>query len=208
VDTGTIAQLLQPFIHIDETRLSAISKYIDILLKWNARMNLTAIRAPEEIVQRHFGESFFTANYLLSENSVRRVIDVGSGAGFPGVPLAMLAGGAQVTLIESNQKKATFLKEVIFSLGLRNVKVFSGRAEDYPEQADLVTFRAVEKFNRTLPLALELVQPGGRLALMIGTSQAEIVLKNMPHVQWASTVLMPGGHSRIILCGAKNAKVE
>jgi 16S rRNA (guanine527-N7)-methyltransferase len=208
VDTGTIAQLLQPFIHTDEERLSTISKYIDILLKWNARMNLTAIRAPEEIVQRHFGESLFAANYLLSENSVRKAIDVGSGAGFPGVPLAMLAVGAQVTLIESNQKKATFLKELIFSLGLKNVKVFSGRAEDYPEQADLVTFRAVENFNKTLPLALELVQTGGRLALMIGTSQAEIVLKSMPKVEWGSPVLMPGGHSRIILCGTKNEKVE
>ena len=104
MEPSAIAQLLQPYIALDETRLRAISKYIDLLLKWNARVNLTAVRAPEEIVQRHFGESFFAANYVLSQRSrekrsLAKVIDLGSGAGFPGVPLAMLAPEIQVTLI-------------------------------------------------------------------------------------------------------------
>ena len=98
-------------------------------MKWNARVNLTAIRDPEEMVQRHFGESFFAAKDALAQGRIASVIDVGSGAGFPGVPFAMLAPEVQVTLIESNQKKVTFLRELVFSLDLKNVKVFSGRAE-------------------------------------------------------------------------------
>ena len=131
MDTANIARLLEPFIQLDEMRLAAISKYIDLLIKWNARINLTAIRAPEEIVQRHFGESLFAAMHILAEKSVKTAIDLGSGAGFPGVPFALLATEVEVTLIESNQKKSTFLKELIYLLGLKNVKVFAGRAESY-----------------------------------------------------------------------------
>src|SRR5712671_2242023 len=114
VETDAIARLLQPFIQLDEMRLSAISTYIDLLLKWNSRVNLTAIREPREIVQRHFGESLFAAKYIIEQQKpVQTAIDLGSGAGFPGVPFAIMAPGAQVTLIESQQKKATFLKELI-----------------------------------------------------------------------------------------------
>src|SRR5579864_6773067 len=154
VETTTIAHLLQPFIQLDETRLRAISTYIDLLLKWNARMNLTAIREPSEIVQRHFGESLFAAKYLLEHGRPQTAIDLGSGAGFPGVTFAMLAPDVQVTLIESQQKKATFLKELIRVLEFKNVKVFSDRAEGYPGTADLVMLRGVEKFEQALQIAI------------------------------------------------------
>ncbi|MGZ7107179.1 MAG: 16S rRNA (guanine(527)-N(7))-methyltransferase RsmG, partial [Candidatus Angelobacter sp.] len=98
METAAIAQLLKPFIELDETRLHAISKYIDLLLKWNARINLTAIRDASEIVQRHFGESLFAAKYVLEQKPVETAIDLGSGAGFPGVPFAILAPDVQVTL--------------------------------------------------------------------------------------------------------------
>jgi len=146
VETAAIAHLLEPFIELDETRLRAISTYIDLLLKWNARINLTAIREPSEIVQRHFGESLFAAKHLLEQKLPQTAIDLGSGAGFPGVPFALLAPEVQVTLIESQQKKATFLKELVHALGLKNTRVFSDRAENYPGTADLVMLRAVERF--------------------------------------------------------------
>src|SRR5438270_13905 len=152
VETVAIAHLLEPFIELDETRLCAISMYIDLLLKWNARINLTAIREPSEIVQRHFGESLFAGKYLLEQKLPQTAIDLGSGAGFPGVPFAMLAPDVQFTLIESQQKKTTFLKELIHALGLKNVKVFSDRAESYSGTADLVMLRAVEKFDQALPM--------------------------------------------------------
>jgi 16S rRNA (guanine527-N7)-methyltransferase len=208
VDTVTIASLLESFVHLDEIRLSAISKYIDLLVKWNARMNLTAVRDPEEMVQRHFGESFFAANHALAQGKVRSVIDVGSGAGFPGVPFAMLAPEVQVTLIESNQKKVTFLRELIFALGLKNVKIFNGRAEDYPDLSDLVTMRAVEKFERVLPAALDLVSAEGRLMLMIGSSQIKMAEHVGRQLVWSTPVVVPGGHSRVLLTGTKMVKVE
>jgi 16S rRNA (guanine527-N7)-methyltransferase len=209
VETDAIAQLLQPFIQLDEMRLRAISTYIDILLKWNSRINLTAIREPREIVQRHFGESLFAAKYLLEQQKpLQTAIDLGSGAGFPGVPFAIMAPDAQVTLIESQQKKATFLKELIYGLELKNVKVFSDRAEAYPGTADLVMLRAVEKFELALQMAVRLTTPGGRTALMIGSAQAALARKLVTKVDWSEEVQIPNGHSREFLVGTKLVKVE
>src|SRR5215469_9592234 len=117
-----IAELLRPYAELDERSLRGISKYIDLLLKWNARINLTAIRKPEEIITRHFGESLYAAKLLAPEQG-ETVIDLGSGAGFPGLPLAMINPQANVVLIESNGKKAAFLNAVVAELGLGNVQV-------------------------------------------------------------------------------------
>lgn len=203
VETATIAHLLQPFIELDEMRLRAISTHIDLLLKWNSRINLTAIRDPGEIVQRHFGESFFAARYVLEQKLVETAIDLGSGAGFPGVPFAMLAPDVEITLIESQQKKATFLKELIYTLGLKNLKVFGDRAESYSGTADLVMLRAVERFEQALPMAIRLTSTGGRIALMIGSGQVELARKLGISVDWSDPVQIPGGHSRELLSGTK-----
>jgi 16S rRNA (guanine527-N7)-methyltransferase len=208
VETGAIAQLLEPFIQLDESRLCSISTYIDLLLKWNARINLTAIREPREIVQRHFGESLFFARYLLDQQQPQTAIDLGSGAGFPGVPFAMLAPEVQVTLIESQQKKATFLKELIHALGLKNVKVFGDRAENYPDTADLLMLRAVEKFDQALPMAARLTKAGGRIALMIGSGQTELARRLSSDVHWGNEIQVPCGTSRELLVGTKSIKVE
>ena len=211
MDTATIARLLRPFIQLDESQLTNTSTYIDLLLKWNAWVNLTAVRDPEEIVTRHFGESFFAAQLLFPPGSQRTgdegtAIDLGSGAGFPGLPLAMFASTVQVTLIESNHKKAAFLNEVIFALGLKNAKVFSQRAEVYPGTADLVTMRAVERFERALAMALRLVAQAGRIALMIGLSQANQTRALADSINWEEPVAIPGGHSRVLLVGTREAK--
>ena len=208
VETAVIAHLLQPFVELNEARLHSISTYIDVLLKWNARINLTAIREPSEIVQRHFGESFFAARYVLAQKSVETVIDLGSGAGFPGVPCAILAPDVQVTLIESQQKKATFLKELVYSLELKNVKVFSERAESYPGTADLVMLRAVERFEQALPVAFRLTKDSGRIALMIGSGQVELARKLIAEVEWNDAIQLPSSHSRELLTGTRLTKVE
>ncbi len=207
METAAIAHLLEPFIELDETRLRAISTYIDLLLTWNARINLTAIREPGEIVQRHFGESLFAAKHLLEQKLPQTAVDLGSGAGFPGVPFALLAPEVQVTLIESQQKKATFLKELIHTLGLKNVKVFSDRAENYPGTADLVMLRAVERFEQALRMAIRLTNEGGRVALMIGSGQVESARKLAPEVVWDSPVEIPCSLSRELLVGIKQLKV-
>ncbi|HEY6251674.1 MAG TPA: 16S rRNA (guanine(527)-N(7))-methyltransferase RsmG [Candidatus Angelobacter sp.] len=204
MQTREIAALLRPFVEPDQKLLENISIYINLLLKWNARVNLTAVRAPAEIVQRHFGESFFAAAHLLGPESAESVIDVGSGAGFPGVPIAMLRPKAQVTLIESNGKKAAFLNEVLRTLKLGSAKVFQQRAESYAGSAGLVTMRAVERFSQAASLALKLVAPGGRLALMIGASQSDEAKGLDSQINWQSPISMPGGHSRILLVGTKS----
>jgi 16S rRNA (guanine527-N7)-methyltransferase len=208
VETAAIAHLLQPFIELDETRLRAISIYIDLLLKWNARINLTAIREPNEIVQRHFGESLFAAKNLLDQERPQTAIDLGSGAGFPGVPFAMLAPQVKMTLIESHLKKATFLKELVYALGLKNVKVFSDRAESYPGTADLTMLRAVEKFEQALPMAIQLTKAGGRIALMIGSGQVESARRVGTEVRWSDAIPVPRSNSRELLVGTKSLKVE
>src|SRR4029077_2758006 len=125
------------------------------------------------------------------------------GAGFPGMPFAILTPEAHVTLIESNYKKATFLKELVFSLGLRNVTVFAGRAEMFSGTATVVTMRAVENFDKALPLALRLVESGGRIALMIGSSQVDVAEKLLDQVEWDKPIVIPGGHSRVLFVGTK-----
>ncbi len=206
MDTAAIAHLLGPFVELEKSQLGNISIYIDLLLKWNARINLTAVRNPEEIVTRHFGESFFAAQLLLPSGLEGAVIDLGSGAGFPGLPLAMFAPAIQVTLIESNHRKAAFLNEVIFALGLKNAKVFSQRAEVYPVKADLVTMRAVERFEKSLAVALRLVAQTGRVALMIGLSQATQARALTSDMTWEDPVAVPGGHSRVLLVGTRGVK--
>src|SRR5580698_9800537 len=115
---STIATLLQPYLTRQATFPDALypklSTYLDLLLKWNTRTNLTAIRDPEEIVCRHFGESLFAAQHL--DPAATTLLDFGSGAGFPGLPIALLRPEIQVTLAESQNKKATFLREVVRSL--------------------------------------------------------------------------------------------
>jgi 16S rRNA (guanine527-N7)-methyltransferase len=208
VDSATIAGLLRPFATLSAQQLSRTSTYIELLLKWNAKVNLTAVRVPEEIVTRHFGESFFAATHLLATSGRETVIDVGAGAGFPGLPLAMFAPATHVALIESNARKAAFLNEAIAALELRNAKVVIQRAETYPGTANLVTMRAVEKFEKALPVALRLVGEGGRIALMIGCSQLATARALARGVSWNEPLPIPGGHSRVLAVGTKPVNVE
>ncbi len=253
MDSAHIAELLRPYLvppaappscHSERSEESAfpspiqlqhISIYIDILLRWNARINLTAIRDPEEIVTRHFGESLFTARHLYpgnirvetaapgcpaAQSSVAELpapafandqrpgtndridlLDLGSGAGFPGIPIKLWAPHLRVTLIESNQKKATFLREVIRALTLTDINVFSARAEQFAAQAGVVTLRAVERFEQALPLAASLVAPQGRLALLIGAAQLPRAQELTPSFVWQEPIPIPHSTSRVLLVG-------
>lgn len=208
METTQIAALLRPFVTLDQQMLEQTSIYIDLLLKWNSRINLTAVRDPAHIVQRHFGESFFAAVRLLETEKAESVIDLGSGAGFPGLPIALLRPKARVVLIESNGKKTAFLNEVVRALKLENVTVFKGRAEAYPDKAQLVTMRAVERFPDAASAALKLLAPDGWLALMIGANQVKDATALDVTMCWRSPVPVPGGHSRILLVGTKSVRVE
>jgi 16S rRNA (guanine527-N7)-methyltransferase len=213
MDPSRIAELLEPFLAgspLSASQLQNISTYIDVLIRWNARMNLTAVRDPEEVVTRHFGESFFAARHLFPAKAVElqrsptlRVADLGSGAGFPGLPIKIWVPDVRLTLIESNQKKAVFLREVIRALTLTKVDVFAGRAEDLSAAyADIVTLRAVEHFDAALPVAAHLVARPGRLALFISQIQGGHAFTLMPDFRWSEPVPIPLSSRRILLIGS------
>jgi 16S rRNA (guanine527-N7)-methyltransferase len=189
-------------------QIQHISTYIDLLLRWNARLNLTAIRDPEEIVTRHFGESLFAARHLFpdalanhQQPTANEVVDIGSGPGFPGIPIKISAPEVHLTLIESNQKKATFLREVVRTLTLTNVDIFAGRAADFPTRADVVTLRAVERFNEILPVATRLVAPNGRLALLIGNAQVKSARDQANNFHWEAPIPIPLASTSALLIG-------
>jgi 16S rRNA (guanine527-N7)-methyltransferase len=210
MDTSQIAQLLEPFVGtpLSATQLDQVSTYVQLLLRWNEKMNLTAIRDEKSIVTRHFGESFFAAQALIAGGADGlRIVDVGSGAGFPGLPMKLWAPTVELTLVESVQKKATFLREVIRTLGLRSATVFGDRAERFPSgSADLVTLRAVELFGAVLPVASRMVAPGGRLALLIGADESGQVPVLETGFQWQDARAIPLSAARWLRVGVKRAR--
>jgi 16S rRNA (guanine527-N7)-methyltransferase len=205
-----MVELLKPFLPgrlPSSNELRSIETYFDLLLKWNSKINLTAIRDPEEIVTRHFGESLFAAQQLFpAGNSRTTAIDVGSGAGFPGLPIKLWAPSLELTLVESNQRKATFLREVVRVLNLESVSVLTDRAETISLVADLVTLRAVERFETILPTAGSLVKPGGRIALLIGSAQVETAKSTLPEIKWQSAIPIPNSRSRVLLAASVNSE--
>jgi 16S rRNA (guanine527-N7)-methyltransferase len=199
-----IAELLSPFLQ--DSRLSTeqsaqIATYTDLLMKWNAHINLTAVRDPEEIVTRHFGESLFAARQLLSDGTDQTAIDIGSGAGFPGLPLKIWCPELSLTLIEAHQRKAVFLREVVRALGLSGVQVFADRAENLKLRASLVILRAVENFDKILPVGSMLIAPNGRLALLIGDTQIQTSKSTLPEVTWEGPIALPLSRGRSLLVG-------
>jgi 16S rRNA (guanine527-N7)-methyltransferase len=208
-----IASLLVPYVEtsglrfgLPESLLAQFSVYLDLLLRWNARTNLTAVRAPEEMVTRHFGESLFAARQIFPAGNsglgpATRLADVGSGAGFPGLPIKLWAPQLHVTLIEAQQRKATFLREVVRALRLTGVEVRSTRAELVTETFEMVTLRAVESFDEVVVVASRLVRPGGRLGLLIGEDQVAKARDVLPVVQWEKPVIMPNSLRRVVLVG-------
>jgi 16S rRNA (guanine527-N7)-methyltransferase len=231
-----IAELLDPFLGQPDARrltpdaLNDISTYINLLQRWNARINLTAIRNEEEIVTRHFGESLFAARHLFplcfpvpsvvkdfdvanveprTAKDVTKVADVGSGPGFPGVPIKLWVLQISLTLIEPNHKKATFLRELARTLTLTDVDVRNARAETLKGISfDVVTLRAVERFQSILPTAADLVTPGGRLALLIGQSQLTQAQSLLPTLDWYPPIPIPHSEARALVVARRHGRQE
>ncbi len=204
MESARIAGLLSPFtegVDLPFELVDGLQRYLDLLLKWNARINLTAVREPEQIVTRHFGESLFAAQLMLksADRDSTTVADVGSGAGFPGVPMKLWVQSIRLTLLESQNKKATFLGELIRTLELRETEVFRGRAEQWGKTAKVVTMRAVEQFERALPVAAGVVAPGGRLCLLIGAKQFDAARKLIGEGwAWRDPALIPQSDDRVV----------
>ena len=144
--------------------------YLGLLMRWNARINLTAIRDEEGILTRHFVESIACARALPA--GIGTLLDFGSGAGFPGVPIALCRPEIAVTLAESQGKKAAFLQEAVRVLGLAT-KVYAGRAELLKARFDCVVLRAVDRMPQAVRAASKLASPEGRVLVMATKGELE-----------------------------------
>ncbi len=177
------------------------AEYLALLVRWNARVNLTAIRDEEGILSRHFVESIACARALPA--GISTLLDFGSGGGFPGIPIALCRPEIAVTLAESQGKKAAFLQEAVRVLGL-STKVHSQRAELLPTQFDCVTLRAVDRMHEAVSAASQLVAEGGWLAPMTTTSElAGVKLAAGENFTWSTPIGLPGSDDRILALGQK-----
>jgi 16S rRNA (guanine527-N7)-methyltransferase len=188
-----IAALLVPYLNYAQIQANLYPKlflYLDLLLKWNVRTNLTAIRNPEEIVRRHFGESLFAARHLPPETQT--LLDFGSGAGFPGLPMALFRPDIAVTLAESQNKKATFLREVVRALNVPT-EVWPNRVEAMPKsrQFDTVTLRAVDN----MAAAIVTAQPRAARHLLLLTGNPPTL---PPAFTPQTTIALPHSTSTIL----------
>ena len=152
-------------VHFSVEQMEQFYKYMNLLIEWNEKMNLTAIIEPEEIIQKHFIDSLTILNRIEDNKSV---VDVGTGAGFPGIPLSIMNPTLKITLVDSLNKRLVFLQEVINQLGLKNVELVHARAEDfgqnkkYREKFDVATSRAVANLSTLSELCLPYVKENGK----------------------------------------------
>jgi 16S rRNA (guanine527-N7)-methyltransferase len=186
-----------------DVQVLQIQQYIKVLLSWNEKMNLTAIRDPLEILNRHFCESMYAAVAVPVENG--RLADVGSGGGFPGLPLKIMRPDLQVFLIESSIKKATFLAEVVRDLELTEARVLVGRYEELGEEVaplDFVCSRALGEFAPFLEWARSEQIAAKQVILWIGA-------RDLPEIQkihtweWREPIPVPNSLRRLLLLGTR-----
>ena len=165
-----------PYGTLSEVQLEQLENHYSALIRWNERLNLTRIRDLSDAVRFHYCESLFLARFLPA--GPQRIVDVGSGGGFPGIPVAIFRPDCEVTLVESHQRKAVFLREV--ARELKNVRVISRRAEDVHEDFDWLVSRAVA------PVDVLRLSISADIALLIGEEDAVKLKGERMAVPWGN----------------------
>ena len=163
-------------IRLNEKQVEAFDLYLEELLKWNQKINLTAIRSEKGIVLKHFLDSLTAYPHLSKPSSL---LDIGSGAGFPGIPLKMVEPSLEITLIDSVRKKVDFQKHIIRTLGLKGIEAIHGRVQDkeviqsFGERFDTVISRAFSDLQTLLILSFPFLKKGGVVLAMKGERKGE-----------------------------------
>lgn len=186
------AGLKELALALSEAQERALTDYVRLLHKWNRVYNLTAVRDPRAMVFHHVLDSLSVLPHL---GGVRRLVDVGAGAGLPGIPLAIARPELHVVLTDSSHKKAAFMQQACLELGLARTTVICERVERIalPEKADAAISRAFADLREFLRLARHLVAPGGRLLAMKGVYPDEELAQLPPGVRWQAVPLaVPG----------------
>ena len=164
-------------IELTKKQIEKYYNYMNLLLEWNEKINLTSIIDPKEIILKHFVDSLTIAKYIKDDE---KLIDVGTGAGFPGIPLSIVKENTDIVLLDSLNKRINFLEEVKENLKLENITTIHGRAEEFGknkkerETYDIATSRAVAPLNILLEYLLPLVKVGGRAICMKGSNIEEV----------------------------------
>jgi 16S rRNA (guanine527-N7)-methyltransferase len=175
------------------------SQYFTLLERWNSKLNLTGIRAPEEALHRHFVECIFCAQHLPP--GIATLLDYGSGAGFPGIPIALCRPEIRVTLAESQGKKASFLREVVRSLGI-SAEVYPGRVEEMVPSRDFdaVALRAVDSMQEAISKAAIRVNPRGWLVLLASAGTVEL-----PEGFLSREAAIPGSQAGLLIVASRDS---
>lgn len=194
LDPARLRQLLEPFaLDLSPTQAHQVLVYLDLLLRWNQKINLTSVRDPEQCVTRHFGESLFLSRHIELRGDL---LDIGSGAGFPGLALKIACPEITVTLLEPVAKKRAFLKEVVRACGFTQISVRAERLEDWtrlakPESTDFATMRAVGNLEVNVPLAAQCLRLAGSLLLWLTRDQAASLASIHSGLAWTGPLPIP-----------------
>jgi 16S rRNA (guanine(527)-N(7))-methyltransferase RsmG len=184
-----LREKLRGLVELSSSQMAALEGHYELLLRWNKTLNLTTITSLEEAVERHYCESLFLGAHLPAGNL--RVVDIGSGAGFPGFPVAILRPDCRVALVESHQRKAVFLREASRKIG--NIRVISKRAEEVDEEFDHLISRAVS--YEDLRSSLKKLAPVADL--LSGVEEPPSL-----GMQWNTPIAVPWGNTRFLRVGA------
>jgi 16S rRNA (guanine527-N7)-methyltransferase len=198
-----IAGTLRPYVEnpLSNSQLSSIATYLSLLKKWNQTVPLTSFEDDAEIVAQHFGESIFAGSVVPIEGG--RLADVGTGAGFPGIPLKIAFPGLHVTLIEPNAKKCAFLREAQTALGLSDVEVIRSRYEDFnaaSAQYDFICSRALGGYRRLLQWSRRVLKAQGYMVLWLGIDDSNLIARTKGW-NWNLPEKIPESRRRVILSG-------
>ncbi|MCS6785986.1 MAG: 16S rRNA (guanine(527)-N(7))-methyltransferase RsmG [Thiobacillaceae bacterium] len=178
-------------LQAQDTAVERLLAYVELLVKWNRVYNLTAIDTPARIVTHHLLDSLA----ILPHLTATRLLDVGSGAGLPGLPFAVMRPQLEVTLLEASQKKAAFLQQAVITLALANVQVVCARAEDWQRPAPFagIVSRAFSDLEAFVRATRHLLAPGGRWLAMKGVRpQAELAALGSARVVQVHRLQVPG----------------
>jgi 16S rRNA (guanine(527)-N(7))-methyltransferase RsmG len=194
---GLLEKELRPWLTLSEAQVRHLWQHYEILLRWNEKISLTSIPAGEEMVIRHYCESLFFTAHLPGRSEGITIADLGSGAGFPGVPMAILQPAWQITLVESNQRKAVFLRES--TRGLANISVLARRAESASGGFAWAVSRGVDVTD----VLNNIPRLASKVGLMLGQDDFSSI-QGLPDIAWSEAVRLPWGDRRICVYGERS----
>lgn len=204
-------------VELNEFHVKQFEKYQDLLLEWNEKINLTAITSEDDIITKHFVDSLYCLEHI---KACDKIIDVGTGAGFPGIPIKIVSHETTLVLLDSLKKRITYLNDVIAQLQLNNVETIHGRAEEYGikteyrESFDIVTARAVANMKVLVEYCLPFAKVGGKFICMKGSEYKEELEEAKAHIgnlggkiSLVKEIILPGTdikHTIIVIDKVKN----